>query len=158
MRAARRSVLAVLTLLLALTAAGCDSSPARTTRHVTPHEQQPTAPAARPKPRPNIVFVLTDDLAWNLVQYMPHVQELQSRGMTFSRYFVTDSLCCPSRSSIFSGRYPHNTKIFTNKVPDGGFDAFHARGEEASTWATDLQGAGYRTAMMGKYLNGYMPG
>jgi N-acetylglucosamine-6-sulfatase len=115
------------------------------------------APAASAAP-PNIVFVLTDDLAWNLVQYMPHVQDLQSRGMTFSRYFVTDSLCCPSRSSIFSGRYPHNTKIFTNKSPDGGFDEFHARGEEGSTWATDLQGAGYRTAMMGKYLNGYMPG
>ena len=115
------------------------------------------APAASAAP-PNIVFVLTDDLAWNLVQYMPHVQDLQSRGMTFSRYYVTDSLCCPSRSSIFSGRYPHNTKIFTNKVPDGGFDAFHGRGEERSTWATDLQAAGYRTAMMGKYLNGYMPG
>ena len=86
------------------------------------------APKAAP---PNIVFVLTDDLAWNLVQYMPHVQDLQNRGMTFSRYFVTDSLCCPSRSSIFSGRYPHNTKIFTNKSPDGGFDEFHARGEEA---------------------------
>ncbi|HEX3318040.1 MAG TPA: sulfatase [Solirubrobacteraceae bacterium] len=106
---------------------------------------------------PNIVFVLTDDLAWNLVQYMPHVQELQSRGTTFSRFYVSDSLCCPSRSSIFSGRFPHNTKIFTNKSPDGGFDQFHARGEEGSTWATDLQGAGYRTGMMGKYLNGYLP-
>ena len=115
------------------------------------------APAASAAP-PNIVFVLTDDLAWNLVQYMPHVQDLQRRGMTFSRYFVTDSLCCPSRSSIFSGRYPHNTGVFTNKSPDGGFDEFHARGEEGSTFATDLQGAGYRTAMMGKYLNGYMPG
>jgi N-acetylglucosamine-6-sulfatase len=115
------------------------------------------APGAGAAP-PNIVFVLTDDLSWNLVQYMPHVQDLQRRGMTFSRYYVTDSLCCPSRSSIFSGRYPHNTKIFTNKVPDGGFDAFHARGEEGSTWATDLQAAGYRTAMMGKYLNGYLPG
>ena len=115
------------------------------------------APAAGAAP-PNIVFVLTDDLSWNLVRYMPHVQDLQRRGMTFSRYYVTDSLCCPSRSSIFSGRYPHNTRIFTNKVPDGGFDAFHARGEEGSTWATDLQAAGYRTAMMGKYLNGYLPG
>jgi arylsulfatase A-like enzyme len=114
-------------------------------------------PAAGAAP-PNIVFVLTDDLTWNLVPYMPHVQELQGRGTTFTRYFVTDSLCCPSRASIFSGRYPHNTKILTNKAPDGGFDVFHARGEEGRTWATDLQAAGYRTAMMGKYLNGYMPG
>jgi N-acetylglucosamine-6-sulfatase len=114
------------------------------------------APAAGAAP-PNVVFVLTDDLAWNLVQYMPHVQELQQRGMTFTRYYVTDSLCCPSRSSLFSGRFPHNTKIFTNNPPDGGFEEFHARGEEGSTFATDLQAAGYRTGMMGKYLNGYFP-
>src|SRR5947207_15556840 len=57
--------------------------------------------------RPNVVFVLTDDLAWNLVRYMPHVQQLQRRRLTFSRYFVTDSLCCPSRSSVFTGRFPH---------------------------------------------------
>src|SRR5204862_2881670 len=50
-------------------------------------------PAARPAAtqRPNVVVVLTDDLAWNLVQYMPHVRQLQRRGLTFSRYFVTDS-------------------------------------------------------------------
>jgi N-acetylglucosamine-6-sulfatase len=115
------------------------------------------AQTAQRDSRPNIVFVLTDDLAWNLVPYMPHVQELQRRGMTFSRYYVTDSLCCPSRSSIFSGRFPHNTRIFTNKSPDGGFQVFHDRGEEGSTFATALHDAGYRTAMMGKYLNGYMP-
>jgi arylsulfatase A-like enzyme len=103
------------------------------------------------------VFVLTDDLAWNLVQYMPQVQQLRDRGVTFSRYFVTDSLCCPSRSSIFSGRYPHDTGVFTNKGPDGGFQLFHDRGEESSTFATALQARGYRTAMMGKYLNGYQP-
>src|SRR5262245_51485360 len=63
---------------------------------------------------PNIVFVLTDDLAWNLVQYLPQVQKLQSQGETFNDYIVTDSLCCPSRSSIFSGRFPHDTGVFTN--------------------------------------------
>src|SRR3954449_6557722 len=117
----------------------------------------PATSAAQAPARPNIIFVLTDDLAWNLVQYMPHVQDLQRRGMTFSRYYVTDSLCCPSRSSIFSGRFPHNTRIFTNKSPDGGFQVFHDRGEENSTFATALHDAGYRTAMMGKSLNGYMP-
>ena len=115
-------------------------------------------PGRSDKKHPNIVFVLTDDLAWNLVRYMPHVRQMQSRGVTFNRYFVTDSLCCPSRASIFSGRLPHNTGIFSNTPPDGGFHAFRRRGEEASTFATTLQGAGYRTAMMGKYLNGYVPG
>jgi N-acetylglucosamine-6-sulfatase len=114
--------------------------------------------SARPAPRhPNIVFVLTDDLDWSLVQYMPHVQELQSRGTTFRNYFVTDSLCCPSRASIFTGRYPHNTGVFSNGGPDGGFAVFHRRNNESSTFATRLQRRGYLTALMGKYLNGYSP-
>jgi arylsulfatase A-like enzyme len=67
----------------------------------TTHELPSRAPSSAPAPRPNIVFVLTDDLAWNLVQYMPHVLEMEKRGVTFVNYFVTDSLCCPSRASIF---------------------------------------------------------
>jgi N-acetylglucosamine-6-sulfatase len=110
--------------------------------------------AARP---PNIVFVLTDDLSWNLVPYLPQVRKLRSEGMTFTDYVVTDSLCCPSRSSILTGRFPHNTGVFTNGGSDGGFDFFHSHGEEAATFATALQAKGYRTAMMGKYLNGYLP-
>lgn len=86
---------------------------------------------------------------------MPHVQRLRSRGTTFTNYVVTDSLCCPSRASIFTGCYPHNTGIFTNVGPDGGFALFHARGEETDTFATRLQDRGYRTALVGKYLNGY---
>jgi N-acetylglucosamine-6-sulfatase len=107
--------------------------------------------------RPNIVFVLTDDLSMNLLPYLPAVRQLQQAGTTFANYTVTDSLCCPSRSSIFSGRFPHDTGIFTNSAPDGGFGVFHGRGEEAQTFAVALQQAGYRTAMMGKYLNGYRP-
>src|SRR5436190_19607929 len=53
-------------------------------------------PGERPRRlrRPNIVFVLTDDLAWNLVPYMPHVLAMERRGATFTNYFVSDSLCC----------------------------------------------------------------
>ncbi len=116
---------------------------------------KPTAVAAAK--RPNVVFVLTDDLAWNLVRYMPNVRKLQRRGTTFSRYFVTDSLCCPSRSSIFTGAFPHNSGIFTNTGTDGGFGTFLNRGLEQTTYATAIQPSGYRTAMMGKYLNGYLP-
>ncbi len=111
-------------------------------------------PAAAP---PNVVFVLTDDLSWNLVQYLPQVRKLQADGLTFNDYTVTDSLCCPSRSSILTGRFPHDTGVFTNGGNDGGFDFFHGHGEESQTFATALQARGYRTAMMGKYLNGYMP-
>jgi N-acetylglucosamine-6-sulfatase len=106
---------------------------------------------------PNIVFILTDDLTWNLVQYMPHVLEMQNTGVAFTNYFVTDSLCCPSRSSIFTGRYPHDTGVFRNVGPDGGYLAFVKHGNDRATFATALSAAGYRTAMLGKYLNGYLP-
>ncbi|MGH8861303.1 MAG: sulfatase family protein, partial [Jatrophihabitantaceae bacterium] len=127
-----------------------------------PHEFAPlsTPPATGPAPsptHPNIVFVLTDDLTANLVTYMPHVRALMQAGMSFSNYTVTDSLCCPSRASIFSGRFPHDTHIYTNTWPRGGFVKFHDYGEEANTFATTLHAAGYRTAFMGKYLNGYQP-
>src|SRR5262245_33988972 len=51
-------------------------------------------PSGPPPTKANVVFVLADDLAWNLVEYMPNLQQMQKDGVTFSRYFVTDSLCC----------------------------------------------------------------
>ncbi|WP_245674144.1 sulfatase family protein [Actinoplanes rectilineatus] len=107
--------------------------------------------------RPNIVFVLADDLSQNLVPYLPNVAELGRQGTTFTNYTVTDSLCCPSRASILTGRYPHNTGIVKNHGSDGGFLLFRSRGEEKSTFGTDLQHAGYRTGFFGKYLNEYQP-
>ena len=107
--------------------------------------------------RPNIVFILTDDMSTNLFtpELMPHTWALMQQGARFTHYFVTDSLCCPSRSSIFTGRYPHDTGVFTNSGDDGGYLAFQKRHEEDSTVATDLHAVGYHTAMMGKYLNLY---
>ncbi|MFG2005117.1 sulfatase [Spirillospora sp. NPDC048911] len=115
------------------------------------------ASAAGPETRPNIVFVLTDDLASNLLPYMPNVQRMQQRGMTFSNYFVTDSLCCPSRATMMTGRYPHNTGVFTNQGSDGGYATFNRKGNQKRTFATSLKAAGYNTALLGKYLNGYQP-
>jgi N-acetylglucosamine-6-sulfatase len=122
-----------------------------------------TAPAApakkrhRQAARPNIVFVLTDDLSWNLIddRFAPHIADLQRRGVTFDHYFVSDSLCCPSRSSIFTGQFPHDTQVFTNMPPFGGFAQFQARGLDKRTFATAIQPRGYATSMLGKYLNGY---
>jgi arylsulfatase A-like enzyme len=114
-------------------------------------------PAANTAQRINIVFILTDDLSWNLVQYMPHVQQMQRDGATFVNYFVTDSLCCPSRTSILTGRFPHNSGIYRNTGNDGGYQAFQAHGLEPTTFATALAAAGARAGMLGKYLNGYLP-
>ncbi len=48
--------------------------------------------AAEPAKKPNIVFILTDDLSTNLIQYMPNVLAMQKEGTTFANYFVTDSV------------------------------------------------------------------
>ena len=114
------------------------------------------AAAATPKP-PNLVFVLTDDLEPSLLKYMPTVRSMQKAGASFSDYTVSDSLCCPSRTSIFTGQYPHSSGVFTNSGADGGYGAFQAHGLADQTYAVALQKAGYRTGFMGKYLNGYDP-
>src|SRR4029077_1836491 len=107
--------------------------------------------------RPNFVFVLTDDLSWNLVSHMPNLVALQQAGTTLSRYYVVDSLCCPSRSAIFTGQYPHDDGVFTNAGSDGGYFAFNKHGDQQKSFALALHDAGYRTALMGKYLNQYLP-
>jgi N-acetylglucosamine-6-sulfatase len=87
---------------------------------------------------------------------MPRTRRLlHEQGATFSQYLVTYSLCCPSRSSILRGQYPHNTGVLGNRPPSGGFARFVEVGNEASTVATWLEGAGYYTVLAGKYLNGY---
>jgi N-acetylglucosamine-6-sulfatase len=91
------------------------------------------------------------------VPFMPRVLAMQKEGVTFANYFVTDSLCCPSRSSILTGRYPHDTGVFTNTGKEGGYLAFRDRGHERETFSVSLSAAGYRTALLGKYLNGYLP-
>jgi N-acetylglucosamine-6-sulfatase len=108
--------------------------------------------------RPNIVFVLTDDLSRNLVRYMPYVLALKRRGMTFTNYTVTDSLCCPSRASILTGMFPHDTQVFSNYwVDHGGYKQFQTVGDQRKTFAVALKRAGVTTGLYGKYLNGYEP-
>jgi N-acetylglucosamine-6-sulfatase len=154
-----RALTGLLVLCSCLSVAACGgSAPERPKQfgiHVLPSRSRP-AGARVARNRPNIVFVLTDDLSTNLVRFMPHVLAMQRHGLTFKNYFVSDSLCCPSRASIFTGNYPHDTHVFSNGPPSGGFAKFEARGEENHTFATALEGSGYLTAMMGKWLNGYL--
>ncbi len=80
---------------------------------------------------------------------------MQAEGMTLTRFFVTDSRCCPSRASILTGRYPHNHGVLTNSAPDGGYGAWVRQGDPQRSLGVTLQMAGYRTGYAGKYLNGY---
>jgi arylsulfatase A-like enzyme len=112
--------------------------------------------AQGPHAKPNIVFILTDDQRFDDVQYMKNLQELViAHGATFKNYFDTVALCCPSRTSILRGQFAHHTGIETNTSPNGGFAVAHANGIENSTIATWLHQHGYKTALFGKYLNGY---
>jgi len=106
--------------------------------------------------RPNIILILTDDQDLGSLAFMPRTRDLLGRqGMTFTNHFVPLSLCCPSRASILTGLYPHNHKVYTNFPPGGGYERFDELGHEDSTLAAALHAAGYRTALFGKYLNGY---
>ncbi|MBC8163353.1 MAG: sulfatase [Roseiflexaceae bacterium] len=108
--------------------------------------------------RPNIVLILADDLDIQLgsLEVMPNLKALlAAQGASFDQAFVPISLCCPSRASLLRGQYPHNHGVYTNGPPTGGFQRFQELNLEDQTLATALQGAGYRTALLGKYLNGY---
>src|SRR6476661_3017710 len=117
--------------------------------------KQAVSPTSRPhRARPNIVFVLTDDLDFGEVAVMPKLKALVAdHGVTFKNYFASVSLCCPSRTTTQRGQYSHNTGVETNGGSNGGFETAHARGIEQSTVGTWLQSSGYRTALIGKYLN-----
>jgi N-acetylglucosamine-6-sulfatase len=106
--------------------------------------------------RPNIVFILADDMRQGDLDVMPRLQRLLAdSGTTFSRYIVGVSLCCPSRATALAGRYAHNTGVRTNRGENGGYGAAVAHHLEQSTVAAWLERAGYRTGLFGKYLNGY---
>jgi N-acetylglucosamine-6-sulfatase len=111
--------------------------------------------SAQTPPKPNIVFVLTDDQDAESLEQMPTVQrELIGKGTTFENGILTLPVCCPSRATMLRGQYAHNHVIGIGEGQNGAL-AFRRRGLENSTVATWLDKAGYRTALVGKYLNGY---
>jgi arylsulfatase A-like enzyme len=106
--------------------------------------------------RPNIVFILTDDMDAELMAEMPNLQRLVvQQGVSLDRFFVNVPQCCPSRSTILLGQYSQNSGIYRNGGEQGGFKTFFKKGLEAETIAVGLNQVGYRTVLMGKYLNGY---
>ncbi len=70
---------------------------------------------------------------------MPQVRALEKAGSTMSRYYVVDSLCCPSRAAIFTGEYPHNDGVFTNAGSDGGYKAYNKNGNPPKSFAVALR-------------------
>jgi N-acetylglucosamine-6-sulfatase len=129
------------------------------------------APAAQPGPDaapadpaggdrdqgpPDVVVVLTDDQPARTLAGMPQVQRLLvERGTTFGNAMVPTSLCCPSRASLLTGQFAHDTGVWSNSRPTGGWWRFHEDRNEERTLATALAARGYRTGLVGKYFNSF---
>jgi N-acetylglucosamine-6-sulfatase len=135
----RRSVRSGLVAALALALAGASG------------QREQTA-AAQPQPRPNVIVIMTDDQTVESLRVMTNVKRLlRDRGTTFASSFVTFALCCPSRATFLTGQYNHNNGVMGNAPPAGGY----AKLDHTNTLPVWLQDAGYYTAHVGKYLNGY---
>jgi N-acetylglucosamine-6-sulfatase len=122
---------------------------------VTPYSE-PAAAQASPG-KPNFVYILADDMRKDDLEYMPKTRRLLgSQGRTFENAYVPLGLCCPSRASILTGMYTHNHEVWdNNNGPNGGWEGFRRQGHERDNMATRMRAAGYRTGLLGKYLNGY---
>jgi arylsulfatase A-like enzyme len=117
---------------------------------------------------PNFVVIQTDDQTLDQLYAtytppggaptpaMPNtLASIAEKGVTFNRYYDSYPLCCPSRVTTLTGRYAHNHNVRGNVPPNGGYTGFSFRQANSHNVATWLQGAGYRTIHVGKFLNGY---
>ena len=97
--------------------------------------------------KPNIVFVITDDQHIHHLTHMPYLSSKpHGNWIEFTNTFENVPFCCPTRATILTGQYSHHHGIKGNSGK-----AFR----DTSTIATWLKSAGYRTGLIGKYLNGY---
>lgn len=110
----------------------------------------PAPAATKPKPKPNVVVVMTDDQDFRSMHAMPKTRSLIARrGTTFSTSLVSLPLCCPSRATFMTGQYAHNHGVQWNHMPSGGYEKLR-QDETLPVW---LRRAGYRTIHIGKFLN-----
>jgi arylsulfatase A-like enzyme len=146
MRTVRRA-LAIAATLAPACLPGCGGA-------ASPAAPPAAAPAAAAAPRPNIVLVVVDDLDVPSYLELPLMPDLLAdRGLSFTRAYATHPLCGPSRASILTGQFGHNHGVLSHELPNQGFAAF--RRHEASSLAPWLKAAGYRTSLVGKYINNY---
>lgn len=114
-------------------------------------DQRPSSVVASGRDRPSVLLIVTDDMRYDDLEYMPHVQSLLvENGTTFSRFYSPFPLCCPARASMLTGQYAHNHGVLSNHAPYGGFGEFHDESSLAP-WLAPTHTAG----LVGKYLNEY---
>ena len=117
-----------------------------------PHGRTVDIPVPSPaESRPNILVVMLDDLRSDEMRFAPNARRyVRDRGLDFRNSFSPYPLCCPARASFLLGQYAHNHGVLHHDAPYG-FGAL----DDHLTIAGRLQQAGYRTALVGKYLNRY---
>ncbi|MDA7505608.1 sulfatase-like hydrolase/transferase [Verrucomicrobia bacterium] len=98
---------------------------------------------------PNFILFITDDISWDdlgccgsKVARTPHLDQMAEQGMRFNNAYLSISSCSPSRCSIISGRYPHNT---------GAVELHTTLPADQPVFPEALQAAGYYTALSGKH-------
>jgi arylsulfatase A-like enzyme len=102
--------------------------------------------------RPNVVVLMTDDQTVSDLEVMHRTRRLLGRhGVRFADSYVSYPVCCPSRATYLTGQYAHNHHVMGLYPPTGGYARFD-RDNSLPVW---LERAGYATAHVGKYLNGY---
>ena len=120
------------------------------------------------KGRPDVVVIQTDDQTGASLRamrrvpggtarrVMPNTLRLMAgQGAEFTNYYVSNPTCTPSRASLLSGRYSHNTRLTHNSGERGGWPGYEALPIRKRNLATVLQDSGYRTVHLGKFLNYY---
>ena len=148
MGVSRRTLVLHVAALLAVIV-GCGGGGSTPSAPSTPPSATPTP---TPTPQPNLILVVLDDLDHSSAGFMSRLYE---EGLRFSNMVVTTPLCAPSRASILTGQYAHNHTILGNGPPLGAYEVFRERGYNESNVGPWLQQAGYRTALLGKYMNNF---
>jgi N-acetylglucosamine-6-sulfatase len=124
-----------------------------------PGPSAPKTPSSSLKDRPNLVVVLLDDADAEITESMPRLRSLlMDKGVRFASAIANTPLCGPSRALLLSGSYAHNTKVYYNNGPEGGYTPWLAGGFDDRNIGPRLNALGYRTGIFGKYLNDFPTG
>jgi arylsulfatase A-like enzyme len=117
-------------------------------------EQSALGVAASPPPRPNIVFVFSDEHRWQSLPFTetpqmrtPHMARLASQGTRFDHCCATSPICTPYRGMLITGQWPHQSSCISNDY----FGNSKVIGKESPTIAHTFKAAGYRTGYIGKW-------